>query len=342
MEFISKEIHAAYRHPQKGFEEVEVASEIRWDPLTGRTSRITSHKHLNLPVDKALPDISAPVEESRKFCVFCPPFVDTMTPKMPSQIFKQERLEYKGTLMFPNLFPYADASGVCIYGRDKHFIEIGKFGVELQAAALSNCAQYIRGYRAHNPSMIYSSVIQNYLPPAGASFVHPHLQAQIDVTPHQTTVDMLEGARRYRERAGNNYWEDLAREEEKRGERWLGRTGGWAWFTTFAPGGFKEAAAALPGRRCITECSENEILDLAKGIDNVQRFYRKAGVNSFNFALYSIKQDEPAWTLCFRIAIRSNWTPWYRSDQTFHEMMLGEAAVPETPERVAEQMRPHF
>ena len=342
MEFLSREIFARLRHPQKDFEEVEVSAEVRWDPLTGRASRISSHKHLNLPFENELPDISEAVEESAKMCVFCPPLFDRLTPKLPGTLFKEEKLEYKGTVLFPNLFPYGVASGVCIYGRDLHFVEIGRFSLELQTAGIVNCREYIRRYRYIDPTLVYSSITQNYLPSAGGSFVHPHLQVQVDPIPTQGIYDMVEGAKRYRHKTGSNYWEDLIAEEEKRGERWVGRTGGWAWYTPFAPGGFKEVAAAMPGKRCITECSEDEISDLARGIDNVQRLYRKAGINSFNFAIYSVAADEASWTLCFSMVQRANWRPWYRNDRTFHEVVLGEVAVPETPERVAGQARPYF
>jgi len=342
MEFKSREIFARFRHPQKNFEEIEVSAEVRWDPLTGRAGRITSHKALTLAVEKELPDISSIVEQSRVGCVFCPPLLDAITPKLPSSIFEEEKLEYKGTLLFPNLFPYGAASGVCILGRDLHYIEIGRVGVELHTAALVNCREYIRRYQEHNPSLMYSSIIQNYLPPSGGSFVHPHFQAQVDSIPAQGQLDMIEGARRYYHRTGSNFWNDLINEEERRGERWLGRTGGWAWYTPFAPGGFKEVAAALPGKRCVTECSDEELTDLACGIENVQQLYRNAGCNSFNFALYSVRTDEPVWTLCFGMVMRSNWQPWYRSDRTFHEVMLGEVAVPELPENIADQVRPYF
>jgi len=342
MEFKSSEVTARLRHPQKEFEEVELIAEVRWDPLTGRAGRITAHKDILLPSEKELPDISDIVGKSRKVCAFCPPLLDAITPKLPSSIFDEEKMERNGTLLFPNLFPYGAASCVCIYGRDHHYIEIGKFDLELQTAALINCRDYIKKYQQHDPAFIYSSVTQNYLPPSGGSFVHPHLQAQVDKFPHQHHLDLIESARGYYGKTGSNYWEDLIEEEERRGERWIGRTGGWAWYAPFAPMGFKEIAAALPGKRCVTECSDDEMADLARGIDDAQQYYRKSGCNSFNFGFYSVASDEPAWTLCFRMIMRSNFEPWYRSDRTHHEVMLGEAAVPELPERVAENARPHF
>ena len=342
MEFKSREIVVKFRHPQKGFEEVEVGSEVRWDPLTGRAGRITAHRTLDIPVERGLPDISGIVEESRKGCVFCPPLLDVFTPKLPGGIFSTDKLDHKGTVLFPNLFPYGAASAVCIFGRDLHFIEIGKIGAELQVATFTNCVEYIRRYRGHNPALLYSSITQNYLPSSGGSFVHPHFQVQVDDFPAQHQFDMLDGARKYFQETDSNFWEDLIAEEKRRGERWIGRTGGWAWYTPFAPKGFKEAAAALPNRKCVTECSEAELLDLCRGIENVERYYSRAGCNSFNFALYSMSTPDPAWTLNFRILIRANWQPWYRNDRSFHEVMLGEAAVPEPPERIAEHLRPYF
>jgi galactose-1-phosphate uridylyltransferase len=183
---------------------------------------------------------------------------------------------------------------------------------------------------------------QNYLPPSGGSLVHPHLQVQLDDMPTQYHSDMINGAKRYFEKTGSNFWENLIEEEDRRGKRWIGRTGDWAWYTPFAPGGFKEVAAALPGRKSFEECTDQELTDLARGMDNVQQYYRSAGCNSFNFALYSISGDESWWTLCFRMLMRSNWEQWYRSDRTHHEVMLGEAAAPEAPERIAELTRPFF
>ena len=342
MEFKSREIGARLRHPQKGFEEVDANVEVRWDPLTGRAGRLTTHKYPMLPAAGELPDISSIVEESRKACVFCPPLLDAITPKLPSSIFSEEKLERDGTLIFPNLFPYGATSCVCIFGADRHHIEIGKFGVELQTAALANCREYVLRYRDANPELIYSAVTQNYLLSSGGSFVHPHLQVQIDAIPTQHQSDLLDSAKKYFQKTGSNFWEDLIEEEERRGERWIGRTGDWAWYTPFSPGGFKEVAAALPGKKCFEECTDEELIGFARGIDNVQQYYRSAGCNSFNFALYSLSADEPSWTLCFRMLIRSNWQPWYRNDRTFHEVLLGEAAAPEAPERIAELARPFF
>jgi len=342
MEFKSRELFSRFRHPQKDFEEVEVNAEVRWDPLTGRAGRITAHKSVMFPVEKEQPDISEGLEASRKFCVFCPPHVDDMTPKLPGRIFAEDRLEHEGTVLFPNIFPYGAASAVLIYGRERHYIPVGEFGAELQTAALTNCREYISRYVKFNPAMAYSSISQNYLPASGGSLVHPHLQVQIDEFPPQHQLDLVEGARRYAVKNGSGFWEDLLEEEEKRRVRWLGRIGQWGWYTPFAPWGFKEVAAALPGKRSVTECSEKELYDLARGIENVQRYYRAAGANSFNFTIYSADTGEGSWSLFFRMISRSSWEPWYRNDRTFHEVMLGEAAVFEPPERVAEQVRPYF
>ncbi len=342
MEFISRELFSRFRHPQKNFEEIEISAEVRWDPLTGRAGRITAHKSVMFPAEKEQPDISEGVEASRKFCVFCSPNVDNMTPKLPEQIFAEEKLEYRGTILFPNIFPYGAGSAVLIYGRDRHYIPVGEFGVELQVAALTNCREYISRYQKFNPAMVHSSISQNYLPASGGSLVHPHLQVQVDEFPPQHQLDLVESARRYSLKTGSNYWQDLLWEEEQRQVRWLGRIGEWGWFTPFAPWGFKEVAAALPGKKCVTECSEKELTELAEGIENVQRYYRAAGVNSFNFTIYSTSTGEESWSLFFRMICRASWESWYRNDRTFHEVMLGEAAVFEPPERVAEQARPYF
>jgi hypothetical protein len=65
--------------PRKAFSLADVESEIRYDPLTGESSRIC---HFSLPA-AAPSDIAAIAEARRPGCPFCPGRVETVTPRFP-------------------------------------------------------------------------------------------------------------------------------------------------------------------------------------------------------------------------------------------------------------------
>ncbi|MDH4010791.1 MAG: galactose-1-phosphate uridylyltransferase, partial [Desulfobacterales bacterium] len=82
--------------------------------------------------------------------------------------------------------------------------------------------------------------------------------------------------------------------------------------------------------------------DLARGILNVQRFYRSLCRNGYNLGLLSVETPSSRLELRTVIMVRSNYAPWVRSDHTGFEVMLGDMTTFSAPEQTAERARPFF
>ena len=75
---------------------------------------------------------------------------------------------------------------------------------------------------------------------------------------------------------------------------------------------------------------------------NTQKFYRSLNRNAYNLALISTENSREPSSLCVRLAARSSYAPWVRSDVTGFEMAHGEMATFTLPESVAEAARPFW
>jgi UDPglucose--hexose-1-phosphate uridylyltransferase len=82
--------------------------------------------------------------------------------------------------------------------------------------------------------------------------------------------------------------------------------------------------------------------DLARGILNVQRFYRNLCRNGYNLGLLSVETPSSRLELRTVIMVRSNYAPWVRSDHTGFEVMLGDMTTFSAPEQTAKQARTFF
>ncbi len=88
-----------------------------------------------------------------------------------------------------------------------------------------------------HPEAVYHIVNWNYMPPAGSSLIHPHLQVFSTSSAPNLMWTELEASRYYQESRGTNFWEDLVIAEKEAGERYLGKIGRTQWLTAFAPMG---------------------------------------------------------------------------------------------------------
>ena len=60
----------------------------------------------------------------------------------------------------------------------------------------------------------YASINWNFLPSAGASLVHPHMQGLSDSHPSRIAEIYFAASEQYRKKQGRNYW-DVLREQER-------------------------------------------------------------------------------------------------------------------------------
>jgi UDPglucose--hexose-1-phosphate uridylyltransferase len=313
--------------------------EIRTNPITFRTCRIT-HARLKEkdPGTEKLPP-KPPEADNTKNCPFCYPQLLTKTPMIHPDLYPNGRIREGDSVLFPNLFPYGKYSAVSLFDNN-HFVEIGKASLQSYVNSLKNCSVYLKKVLEFDHQAIHMAITQNHLPSAGGSLVHPHFQIQADKIPSNHHRFLKKRAAQYFQDTGRLLFSDYLDFEKKEGSRCIGKTGDWEWIASFAPEGFFELWAILPGKFSITRLSDTSWKDLARGILNAQRFYRSLSRNGYNLGILSIEsKPDPLLELRCVMLVRSNYTPWARNDHTGFEVMLGDMATFTSPEETAQNAR---
>ena len=312
--------------------------EIRTNPITGRTSRITFSRGLETePGTERLPE-PPPGSRAAAECPFCRPQLERQTPRLTSTIDAAGRLEKGASVLFPNLYPYAAYSAVSLIDRE-HYVEIGTADPATYRDSLLNCRHYLQLILSQDTAAHYVAITQNHLPSAGGSLLHPHLQVHADCVA-ANHFRFLEGqAKAHLKATGNYLFSDYLAQEKYDGQRMIGRCGRWHWLAAFAPEGFYEIWALLPGVTSLFDVTETDWSDLARGIINAQKFYRHLNRNGYNLGLLAVEQDDCSLELRLVMLARSNYAPWVRNDHTGFEVMLGDMATFSPPEETARQAR---
>lgn len=312
--------------------------QVRENPITGRTSRITFSR-VN-ETEAGADHLPAPPPDARwsNRCPFCRPQVLERTPRLIPDIHPAGRMIRGESMLFPNLYPYGAYSAVSLVD-NTHFVEIGTATEASYSDCLVNCADYLKRVHGLDPSATFMAITQNHLPSAGGSMVHPHLQVHADRTGsnhHRFLAGRAAATRRGAKRG--MLGEYTAHEIETR-DRYIGRTGPWEWMAAFAPEGFFEIWAVYPGRTSLLSLDEPEWRHLADGMTRVQKFYRSLNRNGYNMGLLSVETAQSALELRTVMMVRSNYAPWTRSDHTGFEVMLGDMATFTPPEATARLAR---
>jgi hypothetical protein len=160
--------------PRHNFALSTIASEIRYDPLTGDSGRLCHFLFNSAPPT----DLSALIANSAVTCPFCPGAVDKVTPRFPEDLLPEGRLRHGAAVLFPNLFPYDDVSAVAVIS-ECHFHPLEDIPKQIIVDGITIARKFLRRIEAgHRESADpgYGIVVWNYLPPAGASQVHPHMR----------------------------------------------------------------------------------------------------------------------------------------------------------------------
>jgi UDPglucose--hexose-1-phosphate uridylyltransferase len=337
IEFKKEFITARIRNPLKNFELSEEKIEVRHDPLTGRTMRISKPKGLDkFPDDDPLSQFA----REAKPCFFCAGKVETTTPMMPQDIHEAGRIQVGEAFLFPNLSGFGEYSAVCIFSK-KHFIAINEFTDIQILDALKACQRYFTVISDSDQQKLYPSLNGNYLLPAGSSILHPHLQPFLDSIPTNYHQDLLVGTKNFYNQHNENFWEIL-KNTEKEGERFLFESNDCYFFTPFAPMGFNEICAIIGKGESFPDISDAVLQNLAQGIRNIFQFYHNIRHDSFNIVLFSspINTRNKTGFHCFlRICTRPAFANFYRNDVTFFEKYHLETMIDKSPEQVAEEFR---
>jgi UDPglucose--hexose-1-phosphate uridylyltransferase len=271
-------------NPQEEMAERRISSEIRIDPLTGRTARICHF--MKLKWEK--PDFDAIVAGTEAWCPFCPDKVLKVTPCFPKDLLPEGRLQKDDKVIFPNIAPYDSIGAVALFGA-RHYVPMTDFHPPLIASTFGLVLDFFRRIESTgHPEAVYHVVNWNYMPPAGSSLIHPHLQIFSTSSAPYLMRQELEASRQYFAANGSKFWEDLTAAEEKSGERYLGQIGRSHWMSSFAPMGVAgDVLAVFEEARCTLDLTEQDLLDIGAGLAKVIAEYDKIGIYSFNMNFFT-------------------------------------------------------
>ncbi|WP_319523522.1 hypothetical protein [Breoghania sp.] len=292
MEFIATRKETQVLNPAKDLSLRSIPSEIRVDPLTGRTARICHFMTLQW----RKPDFEGLVAGTEKTCPFCPDKVLKITPLFPKEILPEGRLIDEDRILFPNIAPYDTLGAVATMG-GRHYIPMTEISIERIVRSFNLAFDFFRRVEAvGHPEAVYHLINWNYMPPAGSSLIHPHLQVFSTASAPNLMRQELEAAKVYQETNQSNYWEDLIDHEKADGGRYLGAIGRTHWMSAYAPMGVAgDVLAVVSGVHSTLELTEEDLRDLADGLTRLMAGYDRMGIYSFNMNFFTgAKGDDAA------------------------------------------------
>jgi galactose-1-phosphate uridylyltransferase len=316
--------------PRNDFQPTPSEVEVRWDPLLGYSARLVRGGGRLLPPSDF--DLEAFGRQTAESCFFCPARVESVTPRFPPELVAEGRIRCGEALLFPNIQAYSRYSSVSIYSPALHYLPLDRVTGPIVRDNLAAQVDFAARATRHDPTAPWVSINANHMLPSGSSLFHPHMQGSVD--PHPTTMQE-QLARVPAERV-----QDYLATERRLGERYLGSLSGVEWLAGFAPLGFNELRAFVPGVRSPEQLDEERVAALAEGIARALQLYAELGHQSFNLAI----SGAPAagHVLSARLVCRSSLQPLYRSDVAYFERLHWQAMVDGTPEELAERAGDRF
>ena len=283
MKFEAIERQTVILDPNNNMQRKLIPSEIRKDPLTGKTSRICHFR----PLKWEKPDLDQLIAGTEKTCPFCADKVMKITPCFPKDIVPEGRIVLNDKVLFPNIAPYDILGAVATLG-DRHYIPMTDFEAERLADGFRLAIKFFQQInKINHPESVYHLVSWNYMPASGSSVIHPHYQVfATSYAPNQLRTE-LQAADKYMIKNGTNYWDDLVKAEKTAKDRFLGRIGRSNWMTVFAPLGVAgDVVAVVDDTRSTLELTDADLIDLANGLNNLMAAYDKIGIYNFNVSFY--------------------------------------------------------
>ncbi len=322
------------KNPLKKFREDVQEVEYRQDPLTGAWSRLN--------VDRANRPHQAPSKPmkiaAKKDCLFCGNHLDEATPKFSKAIVPEGRIKSGEFVLFPNLFPFAAHHAVGVLTK-KHNACLSEITAKMWADALSGTIKWFKCVHKFDARMRFASIDMNYMMPAAASVIHPHMQATVDRLPTNQTDLVYRKSWDHLDKAKSNFWEELCKKDRKRK---ILDTGNISWHASFAPKAANEVAGILKGKSGFFDLASKDIAELATGLSKIFHALAKLGVRSANMAIIASPLNENIshfFNMHVVIISRPETKELYTADRGFMEVLHREAVVSYIPEDFAQKMK---
>lgn len=316
-------------------ERIDRETEVRFDPLTGETSRIVIDPGMPLSV----PDYTEFAEKTKGAnCPFCPENVFKLTPLFPKEIVSEGRVTNGEAVVAPNLFPYSKYNGVTIMTED-HYVRLDEFSPKVIADAFRASQLYIESVLKQDDSPLSLSINWNYLPYSGGSIIHPHLHVIVSETETNYQATFNKQAERFKQEHGEHYLNKLYEMEKSDGARWIGERGNVAWVHAYAPKSHNDFVAIFRDRLSIEQITETDWTDFAKSLQAVFASLTEQGIASFNMLMHFAKDGSPVHARFIpRLVLNELGT----SDINFFQSLHQEPLVYKKPEEIAKLARKHF
>jgi galactose-1-phosphate uridylyltransferase len=250
----------------------------------------------------------------------------------PAELAPEGRIRRGEAVLFPNIQAYSRHSSVSVYSPDLHHLPLDRMDARVVHDNLAAQVDFVSRATRLDPDARWVSINANHMLPSGSSLFHPHMQGSVD--PHPTTVQELLS------RVPPERFADYLETERHLRERHLGELGGVEWLAGFAPFGFNELRALVPGVGSPEQLDEERVAALADGIARALSLYAELGYQSFNLAIYGA--PTAGHVLSVRLVCRSSLRALYRSDVAYFERMHWQAMVDGTPEELAERAGDRF
>lgn len=344
--FESTESPLTILEPSKEFAESLHAVMIRKDPLLGDTSVYNPFlkDKAKLFFGENDPDLLRQlIEGSGKACFLCGEGVSKNTPRYPAALVPDGRMRSGEAILFPNLFSIAKYHAITALSR-AHFLTLSEFTSSVLADGFSVNQQFLNAVYRDDPSAQYAIICANYLFPAGASLVHPHMQTLVSPIAYSYHKRLVSACRAYYREEGSAYHRDLIAAEKECGLRYIARRGRWHWLAAFSPMGSNEVIAIHELESDFSRLTAEDIRDLTHGLSRVLGCYGALGYLSFNYALYSVKRTagEEGIRCLIKIITRQNLYTNYRNDDYFLQKLLQSELIITLPEELTLKIREFF
>ncbi|WP_217589614.1 hypothetical protein [Lentibacillus saliphilus] len=310
-------------------------TEVRFDPLTGESSRVVFDPGLTFSIP-AYRDVAR--QTSGKNCPFCPENVWQQTPLFPNDLVEGGRITHGEAIVAPNLFPYSKHNGVVIMSK-AHFVRLEDFTTDLIKHALIAAQKYAMNVLKHETDASFVSINWNYLPPSGGSMLHSHLHVVISESPTNEQRMMTQHHQLFKERYDQHYFDWLYDYEKRENERWIGESGDIAWMHAFAPKSHNDFLAVFRNRRTIDDVTETDWRHFAEGLINIFSTLTEQNLASFNLALSFTHDGSPAYA---RLVPRLTLGQLGTSDMNFFHTLHDEPLSYKKPEAIAALARGYF
>lgn len=258
-------------------------------------------------------------EYSSDNCPFCSDLIETVTPVFPDGM----RIHNGESTTFPNLYPFASYHVVTVITQAH---SVNRFTSRQIADTLMGQVSALENQKG------YISINWNYLPSAGASLSHPHMQGLSDHRPDRLPGLYIDLGYQYCQTHGREY-ADYVKEYEVESGRFFPGTHLF-WYAHPVPIGEREIRCLLP----LTTIREFDgvIEDFAADLIKILDFYRDLGTHAFNMAIFFGRDnDKDHFSAFCSLISRINPNPLSSSDTAFMERLHLEPVILTLPEDLA-------